>query len=250
MLVVRNCANLKEVFCHVNGAMYCQLKRPFQVLLFSTLLCLFFTGFLSSITNASRTFLSLIPLALSITCTLCQLFSCDPFLFKTCSAMADFSGWLSRTASQNPFARTSRALIVSPTYLSWQVSHFTVNATSLCGPLGSLPFTLYKASRVLGCVEQASDSSFPGKSSDIIAHSLKGRNLSCLPFSPVLLFTFLIFRGLRGSWRFIQLVCHWFLNELLLIIDCHFLAFQILVAQTDDRSCVVTKEKLHLFSLS
>ena len=85
-----------------------QVKRPFQVLLFSTPLSLFIAGFLSSIAKASRTFHSFIPVALSITRTLVQSMSCDPFLSRTCSAMADFSGWLSRFASRCSFDRTSK----------------------------------------------------------------------------------------------------------------------------------------------
>ena len=150
MLVITNCANFETGSSHVNGAMYCQVKRPFQVLLFSTPLSLFIAGFLSSIAKASRTFCSFIPAALSITRTLVQSMSCDPFLSRTCSAMADFSGWLSRIASRCSFDRTSRALIVSPTYSSWQVSHLTEYTTSLCVPLGSLSFTLYKPPRVWG----------------------------------------------------------------------------------------------------
>ena len=96
MSVVRICANFKQVLCHLNGAMYPQVKRPFEVLLFSTSLSLFIAGFLSSIANASRIFRSFIPVALMITCTLCQWMSCDPFLPRICSELADVSGWLSR----------------------------------------------------------------------------------------------------------------------------------------------------------
>ena len=94
ILVVRFCANLKT--STLSYEQYSQVKSPFQVLLFSTPLSLFIAGFLSSIANASRTFHSFIPVALSITHTLCQSMSCDPFLSRTCSAMANFSGWLSR----------------------------------------------------------------------------------------------------------------------------------------------------------
>ena len=122
--MVRLWANVKT------GTLSCERRDVFSSKntipgsILSIPLSLFIAGFLSSIANASRTFRSFIPVALSITRTLCQSMSCDPFLWRTCSAMADFSGWLSRNASRCSFVRTSRAFIVSPTYSSWQVSHF------------------------------------------------------------------------------------------------------------------------------
>ena len=122
--MVRLCANVKTgtLSCERHDVFSSKNTIPGSIL--STPLSLFIAGFLSSIANASRTFRSFIPVALSITRTLCQSMSCDPFLWRTCSAMADFSGWLSRIASRCSFVRTSRAFIVFPTHSSWQVSHF------------------------------------------------------------------------------------------------------------------------------
>ena len=156
----------------VKGAMYSQVKRPFQVLLFSTPLSLFIAGFLSSIANASRTFRSFIPVALSITRTLCQSMSCDPFLSRTCSPMADFSRWLmiaSWIRSRCSFVCTSRALIFPPppphVLVLTGLAFYWIHSIPLCSTRQPALY-IVQTMEGPGLVERASDSSFPGNSSD------------------------------------------------------------------------------------
>ena len=92
----------------------------------------------------------------------------------------------------------------------YKITEYT---TSLCSTPQSI-LHIVQAIEGLGLAERASGSSFPGNSSDFIAHSLNEWNASCLPFFLVGLF---IFRGLPGHRSFLQLVSHCFLTELLRI---------------------------------
>ena len=140
--------------------MHSQVKRPFQVLLFSTPLSLFIAGFLSSIANASRTFLSFIPLALSITRTLCQSMSCDPFPFK--DMLSDGRFLLMTEPNCIPMFlrsyfqsshRLPHVLVLTGLAFYW------IHNIPLCSTRQSLLY-IVQAIEGLGLVERASDSSF------------------------------------------------------------------------------------------